>query len=472
MRHLLGLFVAATMASLMVLTACTGPAGPAGPPASAGPPGPPGAAAPTPPPYQLPSTMEVAPGTTPDKKFVLTTKTADVVIGDGIVYRGMTFDGTIPGPLLLVEEGDVVEVEVRNEDTIAHGLSFHATYRATSPMVGNIEPGQTKKLLFKATYPGVYMYHCAPGGQGIFAHTMFGMYGMVVVEPKEEKYKLEELLGKAPDIRLYFLQHEIYSSGKDAAEARPLYVMFNGYNYRYVAEPIQARPGDYVRVYYLNVGPNLTGTLHLVGIVWDFMYYQGHPRNVMYGGQSSVAGPSDSWVVEFRVPEAGSYLIVTHAFGTQASRGAVGLLSVAQDAQRTPFISAQGPKKPLPTTDQTKRVVSTYGFGSSDVDPIVTIPKGEEPLIKLIGNSFWPKVARVSVGTTVTWVNEDVFTFPLHGESTGQHPVSVADGPEKFTSPILNHADKYSYTFTKPGKYEYYCPIHPYMKGVIEVISP
>lgn len=425
--------------------------------------------APPPTPYKLPATMEVPPGTTPDKKFVLTTKTVDVAIDDGVVYKAMTFDGTVPGPLLVVDEGDVVEIEVRNVDTIAHGLSFHATYRSTPPLVGDIAPGATKKLLFKATYPGVYMYHCAPGGQGIFAHTIFGMYGMVVVEPKTEKYRLEQTLGKAPDIKLYLLQHEVYANGKDAAEGKPLYVMFNGYNYRYVREPVLARPGDYVRMYYLNVGPNLVGSPHIVGIVWDFMYYQGHPLNVMYGGQSSVAGPTDSWVMEFRVPEEGPYLFVSHALGTQAARGAVGQLRAARDASRAALVSAQGPVKPLPAPAETKRTVSTFSPGTWDVDPVQVFPKGAEPIIRLMVNSFYPKVARVSVGTRVTWINEDVFTFPLHDELTGRHPVKIADGPETFTSPVLGHADKFAYTFTKAGTYNYYCPLHPYMRGVIEV---
>ncbi len=400
----------------------------------------------------------------------MVTKTADVVIDDGIVFKAMTFDGTVPGPLLVVDEGDVVEIEVKNEDSITHGLSFHAAYRSTPPLSGNIGPGETKKLLFKATYPGVYMYHCAPGGHGIFTHSIFGMYGMVVVEPKGEKYKLEKMLGKAPDIRLYVLQSEVYASGQDASEAKPLYVMFNGYNYRYVREPVLARPGDYVRMYYLNVGPNLVATPHFVGMVWDFAYAQGHPLNVLYGGQSSVAGPTDSWVMEFRVPEEGPYLFVSHALGIQAARGATGLLRGAKDAVRTAVVNPQGPKTPLPAPSATKRIVSTYSPGSSDVDPVRVYQKGEEPIIKLVINSFNPKIARVTVGTKVTWINEDVFTFPGADELSGRHPVKVSEGPETFSSPVLSHADKFSFTFTKSGTYKYYCPLHPYMTGVIEVV--
>lgn len=418
--------------------------------------------------YRLPPTSVVPPDAKPNKKFVLVAKSGKIVIDEGVVFQAMTFNGTTPGPLLLVEEGDIVEIEVRNEDTIAHGLSFHATYRNTPPLVGNIPPGQTKKLLFRASYPGVYMYHCAPGGQGILMHSFGGMYGMVVVEPKQDKYRLERILGKKPDVKIYVLQHELYASGKDATEGRPLYVMFNGYNFRYVREPIQARPGDYVRVYYLNVGPNLTATFHLVGIVWDFMYYQGHPRNMMYGGQSSIAGPTDSWVVEFRVPEEGPYLIVSHSFGTQASRGAIGLLSASKKAQRVASVSAQGPQMPLPKAEEIRRVVDTFAPGTPDVDPVTVFRDGEEAVIKMVGNSFWPKVAQVPVGTRVTWVNEDTFDF-LTGEMTGQHDVVSTSGPETFALPLLKHAEKTSFTFKQPGEYAYLCTVHPYMKGRVRV---
>lgn len=420
--------------------------------------------------YKLPPTSVVPPDAKPNKKFLLVAKSGSVVVQEGVVFQGMTFNGTVPGPLLLMEEGDIVEIEVRNEDSIPHGLSFHAAYRNTSPVVGNIPAGQTKKLLFRASYPGVYMYHCAPGGQAILMHTLGGMYGMAVVEPKRDKYMLEKTLGREPDLKLYMLQHELYASGKDASEGRALYVMFNGYNFRYVREPIQARPGDYVRIYYLNVGPNLTGTFHLVGIMSDFMYFQGHPRNVMYGGQSSIAGPTDSWVLEFRVPEEGPYLIVTHAFGTQAARGAIGLLSASKTAKRTAFLSAQGPELALPKPQETLRVVNTFAPGTSDVDPVVAFREGEEAVIKMVGNSYWPKVVQIPAGSGVTWINEEVFDF-LSGELTGRHDAVLIKGPEAFASPQLSHAGKFTFKFTKPGEYEYFCTVHPYMKGMIRVVK-
>lgn len=416
--------------------------------------------------YRVPDTGVVPPDAEPDKTFTLVAKRGGVLVHDGVVFNAMTFDGTVPGPLLLVDEGDVVEIRVRNDDNIPHGLSVHATYRNTGARVGNIPPGETKSLRFRATYPGVYMYHCAPGGHAIMMHTIAGMYGMIVVEPKTDRYRLEERLGRGPDLRLYLLQHEIYSSGKDAAEGRPLYVAFNGSNFRYVKDPIPARPGDYVRVYYLNVGPNLTGTFHLVGIIWDFMYYQGHPRNLMHGGQSSVAGPTDSWVVEFRVPEEGVYGIVTHAMGTQTPRGAMGLLAAKEDAPRVTLVSAQGPNPAR--SDEARRVVDTFAPGTPDLDPPVRFGPGDDVRISIVNNTYWPKVVQVPVGTRISWINEDAFEW-LEGELTGRHNVVSVSGPRGFVSPILKHAETFAHSFSERGRYEYICTLHPYMRGRVEV---
>ena len=96
-----------------------------------------------------------------------------------------------------------------------------------------------------------------------------------------------------------------------------MYTAFNGKLFRYVEEPIVGNPGDYVRLNFLNAGPNLLSTFHIVGVIWDFAYWQGNPDNKFIGGQTVTAKPSDSWVVEFRIPpDEGSYLMLSHAVGS------------------------------------------------------------------------------------------------------------------------------------------------------------
>ena|SRR3990172_2290187 len=399
------------------------------------------------------------------EKFALVAQRSNLVVDEGVVFEAFTFNGTLPGPLIRVKEGDLVEITVQNLDGITHGLSIHAANTQTSQFVGNIGSGQTKTLTFTAEYPGVYMYHCAPGGHGIMTHTMAGMFGMIVVEPNA-KYELEERLLRPPDIKVYVVQHELYSNGRDFFDGKPLYVMFNGYNYRYVNEPIVTRPGDYIRFYYLNVGPNLVSTFHAVGGVWNYVYYGGNPENRMNGTQSVISGPTDSWIVEWMVPAEGPFTLVSHAFGTQAAKGAIGVISSSATAPRVSEIQSEGPRLPLPT--QPKRIVSPFGIGTQDVDWPVRFQSGQPVRVQIVGNSFYPKIAEVPVGTAVTWINEEVFDL-LDGERTGKHDVSYVSGPQGFASPLLSHADSFRFTFTEPGQYEYKCTVHPYMSGRIVV---
>jgi nitrite reductase (NO-forming) len=408
-------------------------------------------------------------GTGNVKKFNLTAKTTDVMIDDGVVFKAFTFDDTVPGPQMVVEEGDTVEITVTNEDNVTHGLSVHAANAQTSAVVGNLAPGETRTLTFQADYPGVYMYHCAPGGHGIFTHTMGGQHGMIVVEPKNRKYKLEEELGREPDVRMYVIQHEVYKDGQAFLDGTPTYVMFNGKNFRYVEEPVNARPGDYVRFYYLNVGPNLTSTFHAVGGVWDYVYYGGNPDNIMAGTQSVVSGPTDSWVIDWVVPGEGPFTLVTHAFGTQAIKGAVGVLNSEEGIERTAEVRSEGPTTAVDANP--KRVVSPFGIGSLDLDKPAFYRPGDTVQVDIAASTFVPKILEIPVGTEVTWVNGDVFDF-LEGERTGKHNVVVLNGPETFASPMLEHADKFSHTFTEPGTYEYLCTVHPYQRGIVKVYRP
>ena len=65
----------------------------------------------------------------------------------------------------------------------------------------------------------------------------------------------------------------------------------------------------------------------------------------------------------------------------------------------------------------------------------------------------------IAVGTTVTWQNAD--DVP--------HTATSKDDPQVFDSGPLDTDEKFSFTFAKPGKYAYYCKVHPHMTGVVIV---
>ncbi|HJQ42750.1 MAG TPA: cupredoxin family copper-binding protein [Jatrophihabitantaceae bacterium] len=84
-------------------------------------------------------------------------------------------------------------------------------------------------------------------------------------------------------------------------------------------------------------------------------------------------------------------------------------------------------------------------------------PSGVSVAIK--NYAFSPATLSVGVGSTVTWTNDD----------TAPHTVTVSSGPVKFASPTLQKGDTYSFTFTTPGTYSYYCAVHPSMTGSVVV---
>jgi nitrite reductase (NO-forming) len=421
----------------------------------------------------IPATSYVDQDVEADVSYTISLDEGLAYLGNGVVYDGFRTNGKVPGPTIRVQEGDIVEMIIENKGSIPHGASIHAAYTQTSKYLGAIPAGQSRSIKFKATIPGVYLYHCAPGGHAIPMHVMFGQYGMIVVEPAETKYKLEEELGHGPDLEIFMIQHEWYASGKDAVEGNPTYVTFNGEIFKYVKEPITAKPGDYVRINFMNVGPNLLSTFHIVGIVWDYVYWQGHPEAVFKGGQTVTAGPSDTFVIEFRIPpDEGSYTMLSHAVGS-TSRGAIGLIVADRNADTPKVVYADGPDysedELAAFKDSANRVMSPFKAGTPDIDPPAVYGNDTKNVtVRIIGNSYYPKTVEITPGTTVTWINEDVFSY-LAGEFSGIHNVVSTEGPTTLNSPMLAHAESWSYTFEEEGDYTYLCTPHPYMEGKIKV---
>ena len=122
-------------------------------------------------------------------EFALEIQEKALVIDDlGTTVQAMTFNGSVPGPLMVVHEGDYVELTLTNPDTnmMQHNIDFHS---ATGALGGGgltlINPGEQVKLRFKATRQGVFVYHCAPGGPMIPWHVVSGMNGAIMVLPRD-----------------------------------------------------------------------------------------------------------------------------------------------------------------------------------------------------------------------------------------------------------------------------------------------
>jgi amicyanin len=82
---------------------------------------------------------------------------------------------------------------------------------------------------------------------------------------------------------------------------------------------------------------------------------------------------------------------------------------------------------------------------------------GQDAAVKIDNFTFTPQRVTVKAGTTVTWTNEDDI------------PHVVASSTKAFKSKTLDTDDKFSFTFTTAGTYEYFCSLHPHMTGTIVV---
>ncbi|WP_372629982.1 multicopper oxidase domain-containing protein [Cohnella sp.] len=256
----------------------------------------------------------------------MTSQVTDIEISKGVVYNAWTFNGTAPGPVLRVKEGDTLKFTLKNLDPdIPHSMDFHAVHAAPSKKFINVLPDEQGTFEYPANSPGVFMYHC--GTAPVLQHIANGMYGVIIVEP-ENGYPSDAEIDRSYTI----VQSEWYAENDMDAmlNAEPEYVVFNGNDYGLKEKPLLAKVGDTVRLYVNNVGPNEVSSFHVVGTILDRVYVDGHPDNLMHGLQTIMLPASGGAVVEFTVTEEGDYPIVTHQFN-HASKGAVAILRITAD---------------------------------------------------------------------------------------------------------------------------------------------
>src|SRR4051794_31797472 len=122
-------------------------------------------------------------------EFTLNIEEKKVVIDEqGTTFHAMTFNGSMPGPLMVVHEGDYVEVTLVNptSNSLPHNIDFHSATGALGRRGADlVNPGEQVVLRWKGTRTGTFVYHCAPGGPMIPWHVVSGMNGAVMVLPRD-----------------------------------------------------------------------------------------------------------------------------------------------------------------------------------------------------------------------------------------------------------------------------------------------
>jgi len=261
--------------------------------------------------------------------------------GAPVRYNAMTWNGTIPGPVISVDQCDTLQITVKNNGMSIHSLDFHAGYGRSNAIGCNlmtqIAPGATVTCTLHAKYAGVFMYHCAGDAvKGIWEHIANGMYGGIVVHPHQEK----------PAKEFYIVFGEIYSNSVTAGTTggfnmdklladNPDFVLTNGLKFKYVkqigttpplvlnpaAEVFKVKPNELTRWYIVNAGPNDDVAFHFISTminVHDGFLGQGDTGSGKLGTQLrndetwSIPAGSAS-VIESRFPDPGNYIGVDHS---------------------------------------------------------------------------------------------------------------------------------------------------------------
>ena len=268
----------------------------------------------------------------------MTAQITDIEISKDYMYKAWTFNGEAPGPVIVVNEGDTINFTLKNMDpAIPHSMDFHAVHAAPSKDFADIMPNESGTFTYPANNPGVFMYHC--GTKPVLSHIANGMHGTIIVKPKNGYPTDGEV-----DREFVIVQNEWYKYNdlNDFTNGVPSQVVFsakalkegdvntNGTVGALVDTPLLAKVGDKIRIYVNNVGPNEVSSFHVVGTVFDNVYIDGNPFNLMKGLQTVMLPASGGAVVEFTVTKEGSYPIVTHQFN-HATKGAVGTIKVTKD---------------------------------------------------------------------------------------------------------------------------------------------
>ncbi len=272
-------------------------------------------------------------------KMIVELEVREVVkrMADGVEYLFWTFGGEVPGLFIRVREGDLVEFHLGNHQSskMPHNIDLHAV---TGPGGGASSsftaPGHKSQFSFKAVNPGLYVYHCATAPVGM--HVANGMYGLILVEPKEGL--------PVVDKEYYVMQGDFYTKGKfgeeglqpfdmeKAIDERASYVVFNGAVGSLVGDKaLRAKVGDRVRLFVGNGGPNLLSSFHVIGEIFDKVYQEGGVKVSQEHVQTTLVPAGGSAMVEFGVQVPGTYILVDHSLTRAFNKGALAMLKVDGD---------------------------------------------------------------------------------------------------------------------------------------------
>nr|WP_246282015.1 multicopper oxidase domain-containing protein [Nitrosopumilus ureiphilus] len=391
--------------------------------------------------------------------YTLIAQDAEIEVSPGVRATVWTYNGTVPAPALRFTEGDDVTVKFVNETPYAHTIHFHGTHDSENDGVfPQIMPGEEYTYRFVAKESGLFMYHCHafPTSE----HVRMGMFGAMIID---------SAIRPMEPAREYFFTLSEFDPN-NALEYFTEYYMINGYANQYMDNPIKVVKGELARFYVAGVGGVLQSPFHVHSTVFK-VYPSGILWNEPYFAQTHLVGNGDTAIIEAKWDEPGKYLF--HVHGIQEERGSMAIIEVLEDDSS--LLDIQTPSNNKGSNSMIKwqedlimsleqpQLISYENLGETTTIDVAKVLTNQVSIVKDSWNpdvveSYSPLAIQVNSGSTVTWTNDD---FVAH---------TVTDVEKSFDSEFIQAGSIWSKTFEKSGEFDYFCTLHPWMKGTVSVI--
>jgi len=390
------------------------------------------------------------------RSYTMIAQDAEIEIAKGVKTKLWTYNGTVPGPTLRFNEGDEVTIRFINKTPYAHTIHLHGTHNSANDGVfPQILPGQEYTYNFVAQEAGFFLYHCH--AMPTSEHIRMGMYGGMIIDPVSKPMN--------PAREYLVVLSEL--DPEDPIAYFPKYYPINGYASQYMDNPIQVVKDETARFFVMNIGTVLTTPFHIHSTIMK-VWPSGILWNEPYSAQTHTLGMGDAAIIEATWAEPGRYFFHTH--GIPEEKGSMAILDVLENDSTLQQIqvpsNSEGSKSMILWQENLIKQLEnpqiiTYDDLDSGQIASVFVSATDVSIVKnswdpKITESYAPSAIQISAGSQVTWTNDD----------SVMHTV-ISDGT--FDSGFIQAGQQWSYTFENPGLYNYYCSLHPWMKGAVNV---
>ncbi|GAB4495972.1 MAG: hypothetical protein Fur0016_33300 [Anaerolineales bacterium] len=248
------------------------------------------------------------------KVFELTTKAVQWTILDGVTVTAYTYNGTVPGPMIRVTEGDQVRVIVKNELPVPTTIHWHGI-EVPNAMDGvpdvtqdPIQPGETFTYEFTAKPAGTFMYHSHYEGD---VQVMAGLYAPFIIDPKEPEAN-PPALDKTLMISEWLVRGGQTYAAMPMAGMEPNYFTINGKAFP-ATETITVKKGERVRLRLIAIG-QFIHPMHLHGFPFEIVATDGHPvpEGARLVKDTVSVAPGERYDIEFVATEIGQWMLHCH----------------------------------------------------------------------------------------------------------------------------------------------------------------